>query len=85
MVGTTQETEVSYLPPRTPPTNHGHTVAAWVAMIGIIVGALVGAVAFLVAEPWVFWVGMGIVVVALVVGGVMRRLGYGQADGHRKD
>ncbi|GAA1734686.1 hypothetical protein GCM10009809_32420 [Isoptericola hypogeus] len=71
--------EVAYLPPAVPPTNHGHTVAAWFTMIGIMVGAIVAAVGVTIAAVWLFWVGMGIVVVANVIGLVLRNMGYGQA------
>ncbi|MBD5787312.1 hypothetical protein IF650_14140 [Cellulosimicrobium terreum] len=71
-------TEIAYLPPAAPPTNHGHTVAAWFTMIGIILGSLVAAVAFVIPSVVLFWVGMGIVVVALLGGLVLRNMGYGQ-------
>lgn len=71
--------EVAYLPPAVPPTNHGHTVAAWVTMIGIMIGALVAAVGVGVAAVWLFWVGMAVVVVANVLGLVLRNMGFGQA------
>ncbi|MFF2267027.1 HGxxPAAW family protein [Cellulosimicrobium cellulans] len=79
-----QTTEIAYLPPAAPPTNHGHTVAAWFTMIGIMVGALVAAIGVLlpgmaqVSGVWLFWVGMGLVAVALVGGLVLRNMGYGQ-------
>lgn len=78
--------EVAYLPPAVPPTNHGHTVAAWVTMIGIMIGAAIAAVG--VALPLVassgpaaalFWVGVAIVVLANVAGLVLRNMGFGQA------
>ena len=75
---TPQTTEISYLPPSAPPTNHGHTVAAWFTMIGIIVGAVVAGVAVAIATVWLFWVGMGIVALALLGGLVLRNMGYGQ-------
>ncbi|MBD8077669.1 hypothetical protein IF651_01160 [Cellulosimicrobium arenosum] len=78
MAENTQPTEVSYLPPAAPPTNHGDTVAAWTAMTGVMIGALVGAIAFVVAAVWLFWVGIGIIVLALLVGVVLRNMGYGQ-------
>lgn len=70
--------ETSYLPPHAPPTNHGHTVAAWVTMILILIGVGVAAGAVVAAVVWLFWVGLGIVVLALVVGKVLAVLGYGQ-------
>lgn len=69
--------ERAALPPA-PPANHGNTRAAWVTVTVILVGALVAALAVMAALPWLFWVGLGIAVVGLVVGRVMRWLGLGQ-------
>ncbi|WP_435736087.1 HGxxPAAW family protein [Cellulosimicrobium sp. PMB13] len=77
-------TEIAYLPPAAPPTNHGHTVAAWTTMIGIMLGALVAAIGVVlpavsdVSAVWLFWVGMGVVALSLVAGVVLRNMGYGQ-------
>ena len=79
-----QQTEIAYLPIAAPPTNHGHTVAAWFTMIGIMVGTLVAAIGFVlpaftgVSAVWLFWVGMGLVAASLVIGLVLRNMGYGQ-------
>ncbi|MCK0115792.1 hypothetical protein BCE75_11348 [Isoptericola sp. CG 20/1183] len=71
--------EPIYLPKAVPPTNHGHTVAAWTAMIGIMAGALVSAVGCLPGVPFLlFWVGMVVVVASCVAGLVLRNMGYGQ-------
>ncbi|WP_402465883.1 HGxxPAAW family protein [Isoptericola aurantiacus] len=71
--------EDSYLPLAVPPTNHGHTVAAWTAMIGVMVGALVSAIGCMPGVPFaVFWAGLVVAAAALVVGLVMRNMGYGQ-------
>jgi hypothetical protein len=74
-----QATELAYLPPSAPPTNHGHTVAAWTAMTGVMVGSLVAGVGVVLAAVWLFWVGMGIVALTLIAGGVLRNMGYGQS------
>ncbi|WP_402371996.1 HGxxPAAW family protein [Isoptericola rhizosphaerae] len=72
--------EPMYLPTAVPPTNHGHTVAAWTAMIGIIAGALVSAVGCLPGVPFLlFWAGLVIVAASCVAGVVLRNMGYGQA------
>ena len=73
-----QTTEIAYLPPAAPPTNHGHTVAAGRSMLGRRAGALGAASGVVVAAVWLFWVGMGVVAVALVGGLVLRNMGYGQ-------
>lgn len=68
------------LPPA-PPANHGNTRAAWVTVTVIMIGALVAALAVVAAQPWLFWVGLGIAALGLVVGRVMRWLGFGQPSG----
>ncbi|GAA1969381.1 hypothetical protein GCM10009718_01200 [Isoptericola halotolerans] len=72
--------EPIYLPDAVPPTNHGHTVAAWTAMVGVMTGALVSAVGCLPGVPFaIFWAGLVIVLLACVAGLVLRNMGYGQA------
>ncbi|GAA4726333.1 hypothetical protein GCM10023216_16100 [Isoptericola chiayiensis] len=71
--------EPTYLPEAVPPTNHGHTVAAWTAMIGVMIGALVSSIGCLPGVPFaLFWVGLVVVVAACVAGLVMRNMGLGQ-------
>jgi hypothetical protein len=71
--------EIAYLPPAVPPANHGHTVAAWTAMIGVMIGALVAAIGVTVAQPVIFWIGLGVVALAVIAGLVLRNMGFGQA------
>lgn len=70
--------EVAYLPPAAPPRNHGHTLAAWVTVVLVLIGGVVMAVGVLVAQPWLFWTGLGVAVVGLVLGRVLKMLGFGQ-------
>lgn len=57
--------------------DHGSTPAAWTAVTIIMVAFVVGGVAFLVAQPWLFWVACALVVVGVVVGKVMAMMGMG--------
>jgi hypothetical protein len=57
--------------------NHGNSVAAWTAVSVVTLGFVVGAFAFLVAQPWVFWVGVGVVVLGVVLGKVLAMMGFG--------
>lgn len=63
--------------------HHGQTPAAW-AGVGIsTVGFLVMAVSFFLGKEgpilWpMFWVSVAIVLGGALVGGVMRKMGYGQ-------
>lgn len=57
--------------------DHGSTPAAWTAVTIIMVAFLVGGVGVLVSEPWIFWAGLVLVVVGVVVGKVMQMMGMG--------
>lgn len=70
--------ERSHLPVAAPPTNHGNTTAAWVTVCVVLLGAVVSSVAVVAALPWLFWVGLGVVVVGVVLGRVLKTLGFGQ-------
>ena len=72
--------ERAYLPPASPPRNHGHTVAAWVTVTVVMVGAAIASGAVVAALPWLFWVGIGVVVLGVLVGLVLRKAGFGQPE-----
>jgi hypothetical protein len=62
--------------------HHGNTPAAWSAVVVALVGFTVGGIGLMfdpVKYP-IFWVGVGIVVVAAVVFVVMDRLGMGDHE-----
>ena len=63
-------------PPNTP-HSHGNTPAAWTAVGIMIVGSLISAASFFLVEPWVFFAGLGVVALGLVVGKVMSMAGMG--------
>ena len=80
---TDNKPEIAYLPPGVPPTNHGHTVAAWVTMTGITLGVLISSWGVVVAQTSSAWVvlfvlGFAVIAVALIAGLVLRHLGKGQ-------
>ncbi|GCE77381.1 HGxxPAAW family protein [Cellulomonas biazotea] len=75
-------TETVHLPPTVAPVNHGKTVAGWTTTYGVVGGGLVAALGVTFALVWLAWVGLGIVVVALVLGKVLQSLGYGQGGSH---
>ena len=70
--------ETAHLPTTAPPTNHGRTPAAWVTVSVVVLGALVSAVAVVLGIPWLFWAGLGLIVIGVVLGQVLRMLGFGQ-------
>jgi hypothetical protein len=61
--------------------SHGHTPAAWTTVVVILIGLTVGAVAVVLANWPLFWIGgAGLVVVGGIVGKVMQMMGLGQVD-----
>lgn len=64
--------------------NHGSTPAAWVAVLIALVAFTVGGVALVFDPPnWaMFWVGVALLPVALVVGKVMSAMGLGADHEH---
>jgi Family of unknown function (DUF6704) len=57
---------------------HGHTPAAWTAVTIVLIGFVVGSVAVIVAQPWLAFVGIGIVVLGGIVGKIMQMMGLGK-------
>jgi len=56
---------------------HGSTPAAWTAVTIVMVAFLVGGVGFLLAAPWLVWVGVALIVVGAAAGKVMQMMGLG--------
>lgn len=57
--------------------NHGNTPAAWTAVTIGLLAFVVGGVGLMAGSMTFFWVGLIMLPIALVVGVVMSRLGYG--------
>lgn len=56
---------------------HGHSPAAWTAVIIMLIAVGIGTFAYVLDLPWLVWASGGLVVVGLLVGWVMKRAGYG--------
>ncbi len=56
---------------------HGHSPAAWTAVIIMLVGFALGTLFFFLDIPGLVWASAGIVLIGLIVGMVMARMGYG--------
>ncbi|WP_298460025.1 HGxxPAAW family protein [uncultured Cellulomonas sp.] len=74
----TSRSETAYLPPSAPPMNHGHTTAAWTMTVLVIVGFTVGAVGMVLAFSWLFWTGVGLTVLGVLLGKILQLMGFGQ-------
>ncbi len=58
--------------------HHGNTVAAWTAVIIILVAFLVGGVGVLLQNWFVFWAAVLLALLGGVAGKVLQMMGYGQ-------
>lgn len=56
---------------------HGHSPAAWTAVIIMLVAFTIGAVAFFFDAPIIVWAAAGLAIVGLIVGWGMKKAGYG--------
>jgi hypothetical protein len=56
---------------------HGHSPAAWTAVVIMLVGFTIGTTAFFFDLPWLVWASVVLVVVGALVGWVMKKAGYG--------
>ena len=74
----TTRSETAYLPPSAPPMNHGHTTAAWTTTILVIAGFLATAFGMILTIDWLFWGGVVVTVLGLLVGKVLQVMGHGQ-------
>ena len=57
--------------------NHGNTPAAWTAVVVALAGFVVGGIGLMMGNMTVFWVGVVLAPLALIVLGVMNKMGYG--------
>ncbi|XPP25763.1 MAG: HGxxPAAW family protein [Leucobacter sp.] len=56
---------------------HGDSPAAWTAVIVMLLGIAVGTVAFFLAQAWLVWVCVGIVIVGALLGFILSKAGFG--------
>ncbi len=56
---------------------HGHSPAAWVAVVVMLVGITAGTFAFWFDLPLIVWISAGVVVLGLLLGLVLSKVGYG--------
>jgi hypothetical protein len=65
--------------------NHGHSVAAWTAVLILIVASAVMSIAVLFPNVWLFVGGVVLAVVGVVAGKVLSMAGYGSAERDRDE
>ena len=64
--------------------HHGNTVAAWTAVIIILVAFLIGGVGVLLQNWPVFWGAVILAAVGGIAGKVLQMMGYGQVASGRQ-
>ena len=56
---------------------HGHSPAAWTAVIIMLAAFAIGTLAYWFDLPWLVWASAGLLVVGVLVGWGMAKAGYG--------
>ncbi|GGH35833.1 DUF6704 family protein [Microbacterium album] len=56
---------------------HGHSPAAWTAVIIMLVAISIGTAALFFEQIWLVWASAGLVLVGAIVGWIMTKAGYG--------
>jgi len=56
---------------------HGHSPAAWTAVVIMLLAVAIGTTAYFFDLPWLVWASAGLLVVGAIVGWIMARIGYG--------
>ncbi|WP_442884872.1 HGxxPAAW family protein [Arthrobacter sp. Soc17.1.1.1] len=64
---------------------HGNSPAAWTCVLIMLAGAAVASFAYILASTegnkdfgtLLFWAGIGVMFIGLIVGFILRRIGYG--------
>ena len=56
---------------------HGHSPAAWTAVVIMLLAITLGTVFFFLDMPALVWASAGLLVVGLIVGWAMAKAGYG--------
>jgi len=56
---------------------HGHSPAAWTAVIIMLAAFTIGTVAYWFDLPWLVWSSVGLLIVGALVGWGMAKAGYG--------
>ena len=59
--------------------NHGNTPAAWSAVVVALAGFVVGGIGLMVGSMLMFWIGVALVPAALIVLGILNKMGHGSS------
>ena len=56
---------------------HGHSPAAWTAVVVMLLAFLIGTVAFWLDMAWLGWASAGLLVIGALLGWILAKAGYG--------
>jgi len=56
---------------------HGHSPAAWTAVIIMLLGFTLGTIAFCFEQPALVWISVALIPIGAIVGWAMAKAGYG--------
>ena len=56
---------------------HGHSPAAWIAVVIMLIAFSIGTLAFWFDVAWLVWASAGLLVVGAIVGWALAKAGYG--------
>ena len=56
---------------------HGHSPAAWTAVVIMLLAFTIGTVAFFFDVQWLVWASAGLLLIGAIVGWILARAGYG--------
>lgn len=59
--------------------NHGNTPAAWTAVVVALAGFVVGGIGLMVDSMTMFWIGVALVPLSLIVLAALNKAGYGSS------
>lgn len=57
--------------------HHGNTPAAWTGVMIILLGFIVGGIGLVVSSMVLFWIGVALAPIGVIIGKVMQKMGLG--------
>lgn len=72
------------LPPKATPTNHGHTVASWILVLGVLAGSVITGIGMAMTANNITIVGLVVIVASAIASYVARLMGHGQVIDKRE-
>jgi len=57
--------------------HHGRTWAAWVGSTVALVATIIGGIGVMTQNWTVFWIGVALLVIAMIATTILRKMGYG--------